>query len=151
MALVYSYTPLSKFSQLLPTVKCAPNVSLLDLMLTILALSGELFLCLQFSFLNCIATRFCSFLADCRRSLPLSPQLQAKVRPIFLHLPKPPYLCAQLINSINIKNLKIMVQKNEMSARALTMEEMENVNGGRRRRHNRRIPVRRQNNSILQQ
>ena len=36
----------------------------------------------------------------------------------------------QLINSINIKNLKIMVQKNEMSARALTMEEMENVNGG---------------------
>ena len=36
----------------------------------------------------------------------------------------------QLINSINIKNLKIMAQKNEMSARALTMEEMENVNGG---------------------
>jgi hypothetical protein len=36
----------------------------------------------------------------------------------------------QLINSINIKNYKIMVQKNEMSARALTMEEMENVNGG---------------------
>ena len=27
-----------------------------------------------------------------------------------------------------------MVQQNEMSARALTMEEMENVNGGRRRR-----------------
>ncbi len=27
-----------------------------------------------------------------------------------------------------------MVQKNEMSARALTMEELENVNGGRRRR-----------------
>ena len=25
-----------------------------------------------------------------------------------------------------------MVQKNEMSARALTMEEMENVNGGKR-------------------
>ena len=36
----------------------------------------------------------------------------------------------QLINSINIKDLKIMAQKNEMSARALTMEEMENVNGG---------------------
>jgi hypothetical protein len=32
-----------------------------------------------------------------------------------------------------------MVQKNEMSARALTMEEMENVNGGKRRRRN-RIP-----------
>jgi len=27
-----------------------------------------------------------------------------------------------------------MVQQNEMSARALTMEELENVNGGRRRR-----------------
>ena len=27
-----------------------------------------------------------------------------------------------------------MTQKNEMSARALTMEELENVNGGRRRR-----------------
>ena len=27
-----------------------------------------------------------------------------------------------------------MKQQNEMSARALTMEEMENVNGGRRRR-----------------
>ena len=38
----------------------------------------------------------------------------------------------QLINSINIKikNLKIMTQKDEMSARALTMNEMENVNGG---------------------
>ena len=38
----------------------------------------------------------------------------------------------KLINSINIKikNLKIMTQKNEMSARALTMDEMENVNGG---------------------
>ena len=36
-----------------------------------------------------------------------------------------------------------MTQQNEMSARALTMEELENVNGGRRRRHNRRIPVRR--------
>ena len=38
----------------------------------------------------------------------------------------------QLINSINIKikNLKIMTQKDEMSARALTMDEMENVNGG---------------------
>jgi hypothetical protein len=30
----------------------------------------------------------------------------------------------------NIKNFKIMTQKNFMSARALTMEEMENVNGG---------------------
>ena len=27
-----------------------------------------------------------------------------------------------------------MVQQNEMSARALTMEELENVNGGRSRR-----------------
>jgi len=27
-----------------------------------------------------------------------------------------------------------MKQQNEMNARALTMEEMENVNGGRRRR-----------------
>ena len=27
-----------------------------------------------------------------------------------------------------------MTQMNEMSARALTMEELENVNGGRRRR-----------------
>ena len=27
-----------------------------------------------------------------------------------------------------------MKQQNEMSARALTMEELENVNGGRRRR-----------------
>ena len=27
-----------------------------------------------------------------------------------------------------------MVQQNEMSAHALTMEELENVNGGRRRR-----------------
>ena len=27
-----------------------------------------------------------------------------------------------------------MVQQNEMSARALSMEELENVNGGRRRR-----------------
>ena len=30
----------------------------------------------------------------------------------------------------NIENFKIMTQKNFMSARALTMEEMENVNGG---------------------
>ena len=37
----------------------------------------------------------------------------------------------KLINSINIKNLKIMTQKNEISARALSMEELENVNGGR--------------------
>ena len=37
-----------------------------------------------------------------------------------------------------------MAQQNLMSARALTMEELENVNGGiKRRRHNRRIPVRR--------
>ena len=28
----------------------------------------------------------------------------------------------------------MMTQQNEMSARALTMEELENVNGGRRRR-----------------
>jgi hypothetical protein len=36
----------------------------------------------------------------------------------------------QLINSINIKNYKIMTQQNEMSARALSMEELEKVNGG---------------------
>ena len=41
----------------------------------------------------------------------------------------------KLINSINIKikNLKIMTQQNFMGARALSMEELENVNGGRRR------------------
>ena len=33
--------------------------------------------------------------------------------------------------SQDTKNYKIMTQKNEMSARALTMEEMENVNGGK--------------------
>ena len=68
----------------------------------------------------------------CRQSRPVSQQLQAKVQQIFLHLPKPPYLCTRkkLINSINIKIIRIMTQKNEMSARALTMEEMENVNGG---------------------
>ena len=32
--------------------------------------------------------------------------------------------------SITIKNYKIMAKMNEMSARALTMEELENVNGG---------------------
>ena len=32
--------------------------------------------------------------------------------------------------SLTIKNYKIMTQMNEMSARALTMEELENVNGG---------------------
>ena len=36
-----------------------------------------------------------------------------------------------------------MVQQNEMSARALSMEELENVNGGRFGYVNRRIPVRR--------
>jgi hypothetical protein len=49
----------------------------------------------------------------------------------------------QLINSINIKINKIMKQQNEMSARALSMEELENVNGGRFGYVNRRIPVRR--------
>ena len=33
--------------------------------------------------------------------------------------------------SLTIKNYKIMTQMNEMSARALSMEELENVNGGR--------------------
>ena len=33
--------------------------------------------------------------------------------------------------SITIKNYKIMTQMNEMSARALSMEELENVNGGK--------------------
>ena len=32
--------------------------------------------------------------------------------------------------SITFKNYKIMAKMNEMSARALTMEELENVNGG---------------------
>ena len=36
-----------------------------------------------------------------------------------------------------------MTQKNFMSARALNMEELENVNGGRFGYVNRRIPVRR--------
>ena len=33
-----------------------------------------------------------------------------------------------------------MTQKDEMSARALSMEELENVNGGNRRRHHHRVP-----------
>ena len=33
--------------------------------------------------------------------------------------------------SLTIKNYKIMTQMNEMSARALSMEELENVNGGK--------------------
>ena len=33
--------------------------------------------------------------------------------------------------SLTIKKYKIMKQMNEMSARALTMEELENVNGGK--------------------
>ena len=33
--------------------------------------------------------------------------------------------------SLTIKKYKIMTQMNEMSARALSMEELENVNGGR--------------------
>ena len=37
--------------------------------------------------------------------------------------------------SLTIKNYKIMKQTNEMSARALTMEELENVNGGIRGKH----------------
>ena len=36
----------------------------------------------------------------------------------------------QKTESITIKNYKIMAKMNEMSARALTMEELENVNGG---------------------
>ena len=54
---------------------------------------------------------------------------------MFAHLPKTPYLCQrkQAITpvTVTIKNYKIMKQMNEMSARALTMEELENVNGGR--------------------
>ena len=80
---------------------------------------------------------FAPSLALCRRSLPLSPQLHSKDRQLFPYLPKLPYLCIvdktkghSLNNSINIKKIKIMKQQNEMSARALTMEEMENVNGG---------------------
>ena len=38
--------------------------------------------------------------------------------------------CKQETRSLTIKNYKIMAQKNEMSARALSMEELENVNGG---------------------
>ena len=39
--------------------------------------------------------------------------------------------CHCKTRSLTIKNYKIMKQMNEMSARALTMEELENVNGGR--------------------
>ena len=38
--------------------------------------------------------------------------------------------CHCKTRSITIKNYKIMKQMNEMSARALSMEELENVNGG---------------------
>jgi hypothetical protein len=38
----------------------------------------------------------------------------------------------QLINSINIKINKIMTQQNFMSSRALTMEELVNVTGGKK-------------------
>jgi hypothetical protein len=58
---------------------------------------------------------------------------------MFANLPKTPYLCQRKqaitpvtakTRSLTIKNYKIMKQMNEMSARALTMEELENVNGG---------------------
>ena len=58
---------------------------------------------------------------------------------MFAHFPKTPYLCQRKqaitpvtakTRSLTIKNDKIMKQMNEMSARALTMEELENVNGG---------------------
>jgi flagellar biosynthesis/type III secretory pathway chaperone len=76
----------------------------------------------------------------CRKSLPLSQQPLAKISKIFAHFPKTPYLCQRKqaitpvtakTRSLTIKNYKIMKQMNEMSARALTMEELENVNGGR--------------------
>ena len=78
-------------------------------------------------------------LAFCRRLLQVSQKLQSKVCIIFAHLPKSPYLCQRKqaitpvtakTRSLTIKNYKIMTQMNEMSARALTMEELENVNGG---------------------
>jgi hypothetical protein len=64
----------------------------------------------------------------------VSPQPQAKVRQIFHNLPKLPYLCIvkRTINQQykHLKINKIMAQQNFMSARALTMTELENVNGG---------------------
>ena len=139
MAMTFSALPLSPFSVITLIIMFTMLSDYLPISLGTQRVSGLYFhyaakvqrideICKQM-YLK-FATRFCSFLADCRRSLPLSPQPHSKVRRKFSYLPKPPYLCAQLINSINIKNLKIMKQQNEMSARALTMEEMENVNGG---------------------
>jgi len=77
----------------------------------------------------------------CRKTPDLSLQPLSKVRKIFAHLPKLPYLCIVEQNkqrlsdarteNITIKIYKIMTQKNEMSVRALAMEELENVNGGK--------------------
>ena len=58
---------------------------------------------------------------------------------MFANLPKTPYLCQRKqaitpvtakTRSLTIENYKIMTQMNEMSARALSLEELENVNGG---------------------
>ena len=75
----------------------------------------------------------------CRKSPTLSQQPQDKNQQMFANLPKTPYLCQRKqaitpvtakTRSLTIKNYKIMTQMNEMSARALSMEELENVNGG---------------------
>ena len=80
----------------------------------------------------------------CRKSFTLSQQTQDKNQQMFANLPKTPYLCQRKqaitpvtakTRSLTIKNYKIMKQMNEMSARALTMEELENVNGGIRGKH----------------
>lgn len=88
----------------------------LDLRLTILALSGELFLCLQFSFLNCSRHDSAALSPICRRSPPLSPQLRAKVRKTFAYFPKLPYLCIvnqtkQVLGDANKRINKIIICK----------------------------------------
>jgi len=71
----------------------------------------------------------------------VSQLLEAKGGEKVVQLGNTPYLCRrkqvttpvtarQRTESLKIKNYRIMTQKNEMSARALAMEELENVNGG---------------------
>jgi len=94
--------------------------------------------------LGCLRQDSTALLAFCRNLLPLSQQPQDKNQQMFANLPKTPYLCQRKqaitpvtakTRSLTIKNYKIIKQMNEMSARALTMEELENVNGGVRGKH----------------
>ena len=63
---------------------------------------------------------FACFFGICQKSPYLCPRKQAIA----------PVTARQTTRSLTIKIYKIMTQKNEMSARALGMEELENVNGG---------------------